>query len=75
MENFSFCAVIEKWKQLYPYVFTYDMKIICKSCKWQEGKLRLMLMANLTFLVGSTNNPQSTLKEHNGTECPSETST
>ena len=45
------------------------MKMICKSCKSQEENLRLLLMANFTFLVGSTNYRRSFLKEHTGTEC------
>ena len=60
---------IRKWKAMFPWLdFLDGMKMVCKSCKSQEEKLRLMPGANLTFVTGSTNYRPSTLKDHAQTD-------
>ena len=60
---------IRKWKAMFPWLdFLDGMKMVCKSCKSQEEKLRSMPGANLTFVTGSTNYRPSTLKDHTQTD-------
>ena len=42
--------------------------MLCKVCRSQEEKIRLMPKANNTFIYGSTNYKPSTLKDHASTE-------
>ena len=48
--------------------FLDGMKMVYKSCKSQEEKLRLIPGANLTFVTVSTNYRPSTLKDHAQTD-------
>ena len=60
---------IRKWKAMFPWLdFLDGMKMVCKSCKSQEEKLRSMPGANLTFVTGSTNYRPSTLQDHAQTD-------
>ena len=61
--------IIRKWKAVFPWLdFLDGMKIVCKFCKSQEEKLRLMPGANLTFVTRSTNYCPSMLKDHAQTD-------
>ena len=45
------------------------MKMICKVCPAQKGKIEMMRSYNSTFISGSTNYKVSTLKDHVQAEC------
>ena len=60
---------VRKWKSMFPWLdFLDGMKMVCKPFKSQEQKLRLMSVANLTFVTGSTNYCPSSLKGHAQTD-------
>ena len=57
--------VLKRWREQFSCLdITNNKTLICKTCCWQQDKLRSMLNFSMSFISGSSNYRLSALKDH-----------